>query len=66
MTRKMRKPREPDKNGMFFLQIRIHDDLRKDVDHLAVEWNLSRSETVTRLLKEAICTYKPIFTVDKG
>lgn len=40
------------------VQVRLSEDLVKDVDHLSVEWNLYRNETVEKLLREAIDTYK--------
>ncbi len=40
------------------VQVRLSDELVKDVDHLSIEWGLYRNETMERLLREALDTYK--------
>ena len=44
--------------GKVPVQVRITLDLLRDVDHLSVEWNVSRSDAFERLLSEAIEIYR--------
>lgn len=39
------------------VQIRLSEQLVKEVDHLAVDWGKYRSEAIERLLQEAIEKY---------
>ncbi len=61
--RKVRKARAPDEDGLFLLQVKIPDEYRKKIDHLAVEWNLNRAGTITELLRQGIEKYNPNFTI---
>ena len=36
------------------VQVRLSRDLVKQVDHLKIEWGLTRGQAMERLLKEAI------------
>lgn len=40
------------------VQVRLPEALVKDLDHLSVEWGGYRSDTIERLLKEALEAHK--------
>ncbi len=50
-----------DKTGSKVLvQVRIADDVVKQIDHLGIDWAVYRGEAIERLLREALAGHKRV------